>query len=236
MIADAHWALKDYDSALAAYTEVLDKDQEGDRVVEATYKVGECHYQMGDKEMALEWYDRVVVDFPESPIVKDAIYGKIWSLNDLKRYAEAEAVGREYINKYKNDDVYDIAAAETQMMLGDIKFDTEDYVAAADEYLRVASDYRDLPKFDPFKSRSLLQAGYSYYKEAERNDWEISLLSNAADAFAQLLDQYEINFDKDTREFESRIDYIIPSIINLGLSYSKMKEFEKVQKKHKLRH
>lgn len=229
MISEAHWALKDYESALTAYMESLEKDPEGERVVEATYKMGECHYQMGDKEMALEWYDRVVSDFPESPVVKDAIYGKIWSLNDLKRYGEAEAVGREYIDKYKNDDIYDIAAAETQMMLGDIKFDAGDYVAAADEYLRVVSDYRDLPKFDPFKSRSLLQAGYSYYKEAEENDWEISLLSNAADAFAQLLDLYETNFDKDTREFESRIDYVIPSIINLGLSYSKMQEFEKAR-------
>lgn len=229
MISEAHWALKDYESALAAYMESLEKDPEGERVAEATYKIAECHYQMGDKEMALDWYDRVVIDFPESPVVKDAIYGKIWSLNDLKRYAEAEAVGREYIDKYKNDDVYDIAAAETQMMLGDIKFDAEDYVAAADEYLRVVSDYRDLPKFDPFKSRSLLQAGYSYYKEAEGNDWEIGLLSNAAGAFAQLLDLYETNFDKDTREFESRIDYVIPSIINLGLSYAKMKEFEKAR-------
>ena len=229
MIAESSWWLKDYQNALDSYTEVLDKDPEGNRVVESTYKIGECHYQMGEKEMALEWYQKVIDDYSDSPIVKDATYGKIWSLNDLERYDEAEDVGRDYINKYKADPIYDIAAAETQMMLGDIKFDTENYIDAADEYLRVVSDYSDLPKFDPFKSRSLLQAGFAYYKEAERNDWDVDILSKASDAFSQLLDQYETSFDKEKREFESRVEYVIPAIINLGLSYSKMKEPDKAR-------
>ena len=229
MIAESQWWLKDYESALAGYAEVLEKDPEGTRVVESTYKTGECHYQMDEKEMALEWYQKVIDNYSDSPIVKDATYGKIWSLNDLERYEEAENVGRDYINKYKADPIYDIAAAETQMMLGDIKFDTEDYIAAADEYLMVSSDYSDLPKFDPFKSRSLLQAGFAYYKEAERNNWDLDLLSKAADAFDRLIKQYEINFDKEKREFESRVEYVTPAIINLGLSYSKMKEYEKAR-------
>ena len=229
MIAESYWQLKDYENALASYMDVLDKDPEGDNIAVATNKVGECHYQMDEKEMALEWYQRVIDTYPDSPAVKDATYGKIWSLNDLERYEEAEGVGKDYINKYKEDKIYDIAAAETQMMLGDIKFDSENYVPAADEYLLVVSDYSDLPKFDPFKSRSLLQAGFAYYKEAERNNWDNELLSQGADAFAKLLDMYETNFDKEKREFESRIDYVIPAIINLGLSYSEMKEFGKAR-------
>jgi TolA-binding protein len=221
MIAESYWWLKDYGSALAGYGEVLRAGEPESQIPYATRRIGECHYQMGDKEMALEWYQKVLDNYPDSPTVKDATYSKIWSLNDLGRYEEAESVGRDYINKYKDDKVYDITAAEIQMMLGDIKFDAEDYISAAAEYLRVVSDYPDLPKFDPFKSRSLLQAGFAYYKEAERNDWDVDLLSKAADAFSQLLDQYGANFDKEKREFEDRMKYIIPSIINLGLSYSK---------------
>jgi len=229
MIGESYWGVNDYENALTAYMDVLEKDPEGDHVVESKYRMGECHYQIGDKEMALEWYQDVIDNYPDSHIVKDATYGKIWSLNDLKRYEEAESVGRDYINRYKDDEVYDIAAAETQMMLGDIKFDAEDYIASADEYLLVSSEYKDLPKFDPFKSRSLLQAGFAYYKEAERNDWNVDLLAKASNAFDQLINQYELNFDKEAREFESRVEYVTPAIINLALSYSKMKEFDKAR-------
>ena len=230
MIAESYWWLKDYENALAAYTEVLDNESEGDRVENATYKIGECHYNIDNKEMALEWYQKVIDNYPDSTVVKDATYGKIWSLNDLERYEEAEQVGKDYISKYKTDPIYNIAAAETQMMLGDIKFDTENYIEAADEYLLVPSDYGDLPKFDPFKSRSLLQAGFAYYKEAERSNWDKELLSKAAAAFDKLLNDYEVNFDKEKREFESRVEYVNPAIINLGLSYSKIGEGDNARK------
>ncbi|MBM3210878.1 tetratricopeptide repeat protein, partial [Candidatus Poribacteria bacterium] len=227
MIAEGLWWLKDYANAVEAYTLVLDNDEDPERLVLATHKVGECHYQLDEKEVSLEWYQKVIDNYPNSPVVKDATYGKIWALNDLKRYDEADKVARDYIAKYKTDSVYDIAAAEAQMMLGDIKFDAENYVAAADEYLLVNSDYSDLPKFDPFKSRSLLQAGFAYYKEAERSNWDMNLLAKAASAFDQLITQFEKNFNKERREFQSRKEYIIPSIINLALSYKQMREYDK---------
>jgi tetratricopeptide (TPR) repeat protein len=229
MIAESNWHLKAYEDAIAGYTEILEKDSESENVPYSMYQIGECHYQLGDKEMALEWYNKMLEAHPDSPTVKDATYSKIWSLNDLGRYEEADSVGRDYINKYKEDKVYDIAAAETQTLLGDIKFDADDYISAADEYLRVISDYLDLPKFDLFKCKSLLQAGLAYYKEAEAQDWDMDLLSKAADAFSKLLDQYETNFDKEKREFEFRTDYVTRGIINLGLSYSNMKEFDKAR-------
>jgi tetratricopeptide (TPR) repeat protein len=225
-IAESYWALKDYQQAIDAYMVVLEKDPDSENIPLANNRIAECYYQMDDKEMALEWYQKVIDNYPDSPVVKDATYGKIWALNDLGRYEEAESVANEYIAKYKSDETYDIAAAEAQMIIGDIKFDSENYLDAADAYLRVPTDYRDLPKFDPFKSRSLLQAGYAYYKEAERNDWDAGLLSQAADAFSRLIDQYMTNFDVGTREFDQRLDYVIPGIINLSLSYSKMNEFE----------
>jgi len=229
MIAESNWHLKDYETAIAGYTEVMEKDPESENIPYCMYQIGECHYQMGDKEMALEWYNKMLDTYPDSPTVKDATYSKIWSLNDLKRYEEADSVGRDYINKYKDDKVYDIAAAETQTLLGDIKFDAKDYIGAADEYLLTVSDYSDLPKFDLFKCKSLLQAGLAYYKEAERTGWQPALLTKAADAFSKLLDQYETKFDKEKREFEYRVEYVTRGIMNLGLSYSKLKEFEKAR-------
>ena len=229
MIAESDWKLKDYETALAGYSEVLEKDPDSDNVPYATYKIGECYYQMNEKEMALEWYDKVITEYPESPIVKDATYSKIWSLNDLKRYDEAETVGKDYISRYKDDPVYDIAAAETQVVLGDIKFDAKNYIAAANEYLLVPVDYKDLPKFDLFKAKSFLQAGLAYYKEAERTGWDVDLLTKAADTFSRMIDQFETNFDKATRDFEYRATYIHSAILNLGLAYTEMKEFDKAR-------
>jgi len=228
-IAESYWYLKDYEIAIAQYNEILEKDTDSNNIPFVTYRIGECYYNMDEKEQALDWYQRIIDEYPESPVVKDATYSKIWSLNDLKRFEEAETVGRAYISKYKEDIIYDIAAAETQVILGDIKFDAEDYIAAADEYLRVPVDYKDLPKFDLFKSKSLLQAGLSYYKEAERSGWDVGLLAKAADAFIQLVDQFETNFDKALRDFEYRSVYVNSAILNLGLSYTEMKDFDKAR-------
>ncbi|MFC1718552.1 tetratricopeptide repeat protein, partial [Candidatus Poribacteria bacterium] len=228
-MGESHYNLKDFEAAIAGYNDVLEQDPESDHIPFVTYKIGESYYGMDEKEQALEWYQRVLDDYPESPVVRDATYSKIWSLNDLERYEEAETVGRAYIEKYKEDPVYDIAAAETQVVLGDIKFDAEDYVAAADEYLRVPVDYKDLPKFDLFKSKSLLQAGLAYYKEAERSNWDMGLLTQGADAFTRLIDQFETNFDKATRDFEFRANYVSSAILNLGLAYTEMKEFDKAR-------
>jgi len=229
-IAESYINLKDYQNALLKYTEVLEKDPQGPHLVECLLKIGESNYQLDNKELAIEWYDKVINDHPDSPLVKDAIYSKLWALGDLKRYDEVEQVGRDYINKYKKDPTYDVAAAETQMKLGDIKFEAMNYSAAADEYMLVVTDYSDLPKFDPFKSRSLLQTGMAYYTESEKNNWDEGLLRKAVTAYEQLLNKYETGFDKGKREFEGRTEYVTSSIINLGLSYSKLKETDKAIK------
>jgi len=226
-IAESFWQLKDYQSALQAYTVVLEQDPEGPHLVDCLLKIGECHYELDEKEIALEWYDKIINEHPDSPLVKDTIRSKLWALGDLKRYDEVEQVGRAYIEKYKNDPVYDVAAAETQMRLGDIKFDAKKYEAAADEYKLVVADYSDLPKFNPFKSRALLQAGMSYFSEAEDKGFEEAPLRKSAEQYDQLLTRYEKNFDKGKMDFEGRAEYITSGIINLGLTYSKLKETDK---------
>jgi len=225
-IAESYWWLKDYQSSLQGYTEVLDKDPNGPHVVEAMFRIGQNNYQLGNKELALEWYDKIINDHSDSPLVKDAVYEKLWALGDLKRYDEVEKVGRDYINKYKKDPTYDVAAAETQMKLGDIKYEAGNYAQAADEYLLVVSDYPDLPKFDPFKSRSLLQAGTAYYTLSENSNWDEADLRKATDFYEQLLNMYQRNFD-EKREFEGRTEYITSAVINLGLAYSTLKETDK---------
>ncbi|MDQ1328859.1 MAG: Tetratricopeptide repeat protein, partial [Candidatus Poribacteria bacterium] len=225
-IAESYWWLKDYQNGLQTYTEVLDKEPNGPHAVECMFKIGQCNYQLGNKELALEWYDKIINDHSDSPLVKDAVYEKLWALGDLKRYDEVEKVGREYIEKYKKDPTYDVAAAETQMKLGDIKYEAGNYSSAADEYLMVVSDYSNLPKFDPFKARSLLQAGTAYYTLSENSNWDEVTLRKSTDAYEQLLNMYQRNFD-EKRSFDGRDEYVTSAVINLGLAYSTLKEIDK---------
>ena len=233
-IAESYWALKDYQNGLLAYNEILEKDPQGSYVVDSIFRIGQCNYQLGNKEIALEWYDKVINDYPDSPTVKDAVYEKLWALGDLKRYDEVEKVGRDYINKYKKDPTYDVAAADTQMRLGDIKYEAENYASAADEYLLVVSDYSDLPKFDTFKSRSLLQTAIAYYTMAENSNMDEGMLRKSADVYEQLLNTYERNFDKGKREFEGREGYVTIGILNLGVAYNNLKEYDKANQVYKM--
>jgi len=223
LIAESLWGIKDYKNALNAYNEILKDNTMGGYADKATYRIGEYYNQMGNKETALEWYQKAVNNYPKSPIVKDAVLGEIQVLKDLKRYDEAEKIGKEFINKYKADPTYSMACAEVQMTLGNVKFDTENYITAADGYMQVLSDYPDSPKLDPFKCRSLLQAGIAYYKEAGKKNWDPELLSKSVSAFEKLLDQYDKNFDKVNRDFKSRSEYVDSAKTNLEMASSKLK-------------
>jgi TolA-binding protein/beta-lactamase regulating signal transducer with metallopeptidase domain len=224
MMAECLWELKDYKNALTAYTEILNDKTMNTFADKATYKIGECHYQMGNKQTALEWYQKVIDSYPDSPATKDAFYGKILTLKDLKRYDETVNIGRDFINKYKADPKYNVVSAKTQLLIGDIRFDTENYVSAVEEYQHVSSDYPDSANFDQFKCKSLLQTGLAYYKEATKNNWDPALLSKSVLAFENLLDKYEKNFDKVSRDFESRSKYVDSAKTNLEMASSRLKK------------
>ena len=194
-IADSNFRLESWEEAITSYKTVIEHEQseiEENEGVElnftpyCAYQIGEAYYKLGKNqrdsgqleeskatlELALEWYQRTVDDFPENPVAPHALYGAIWTLNDLDRKDELEKVAHEFIEKNKNHNDFDILAAEVQLRFADIKrTEFKQYVEAAEEYAKLW-DYRPLPKFHLVKLMGKFFEGRSYYEAAKPEGYQ----------------------------------------------------------------
>lgn len=194
-IADSQFKLEQWSAAVVAYQEVIEHEKsemQGEGAAElnltpyCSFQVGEAYYRLGTNqreagqteegtttlESALEWYQKTVDDFPENPVVPHALYGAIWTLNDLGRKEELEKVASGFIEKNRNDNEFDILAAEVQLRFADIKrTEFKQYVEAAEEYAKLW-DYRPLPKFHLIKLMGKFLEGRSYYEAAKPEDYQ----------------------------------------------------------------
>lgn len=181
-IADSHFSLENWSEATVAYERVINEHpEETDYIPFSSYRIGEAYYNLGTAqrtsgdidegmatlELSLQWYQKTIDDFPQDPVAPHALYGAIWALNDLGRQEELETVAREFIEKNKNDNEFDILAAEVQLRFADIKrTEFKQYAEAAQEYAKLW-EYRDLPKFHLVKLMGKFFEGRSYYEAAK---------------------------------------------------------------------
>ena len=186
-IADGHFRLANWSEATAAYERVINEHQEEtDLLPYCSYQIGEAYYKLGSDqrkagdteagqatlELALEWYQKTIDNYPQDPVAPHALYGAIWALNDLGREEELETVARDFIEKNKNDNEFDILAAEVQLRFADIKrTEFKQYIEAAEEYAKLW-EYRDLPKFHLVKLMGKFFEGRSYYEAAKPEGYQ----------------------------------------------------------------
>ena len=186
-IADSHFRLSNWSEATVAYERVINEHEEAtDFIPYCSYQIGEAYYKLGSDqikagetdtgmatlELALQWYQKTVDDYPQDPVAPHALYGAIWALNDLGRKEELETIAREFIEKNKNDNEFDILAAEVQLRFADIKrTEFKQYVEAAEEYAKLW-DYRPLPKFHLVKLMGKFFEGRSYYEAAKPESYQ----------------------------------------------------------------
>ena len=186
-IADSYYRLENWSEATVAYERVINEHQEeGDFIPYCSYQIGEAYYKLGSDqrkageieagtatlELALQWYQKTIDDYPQDPVAPHALYGAIWALNDLERQEELETVAREFIEKNKDDNEFDILAAEVQLRFADIKrTEFKQYLEAAGEYAKLW-EYRDLPKFHLVKLMGKFFEGRSYYEAAKPEEYQ----------------------------------------------------------------
>ena len=186
-IADSHFNLDQWSEATTAYERVINEHpEETDFIPYCSYQIGEAYYKLGSNqrnagdtdagtatlELSLQWYQKTIDDFPQDPVAPHALYGAIWALNDLGRQEELEAVAREFIEKNKNDNEFDILAAEVQLRFADIKrTEFKQYGEAAQEYAKLW-EYRDLPKFHLVKLMGKFFEGRSYYEASKPEGYQ----------------------------------------------------------------
>ena len=196
-IADSHFELGNWSEATVAYERVItEHPDEGDFIPYCSFQIGEAYYKLGTNqrnageteagmaalELSLQWYQKTIDDYPQDPVAPHALYGAIWALNDLGRQEELETVAREFIEKNKNDNEFDILAAEVQLRFADIKrTEFKQYIEASQEYAKLW-EYRDLPKFHRVKLIGKFFEGRSYYEAAKPEGYQEG---NAGEGFNQ---------------------------------------------------
>ena len=265
-IADSHFRLQRWNEATVAYERVINEhEEETDFIPYSSYQIGEAYYKLGTVqresaqdeestqqamttlELALTWYQKTIDDFPQDAVAPHALYGAIWALNDLGRKEELETVAREFIDKNRNDNEFDILAAEVQLRFADIKRqEFKQYVEAAEEYAKLW-DYRPLPKFHLVKLMGKFFEGRSYYEAAKpegyqegdtdatfNNEYLQNSVAAYQDAIGMFNDEAFLPGVAEERydDFSERVAQVEACVMNEALSHEMLGDWEQARNRY----
>ena len=125
----------DWSKAIEAYERVIDEHTDAvDFFPYCFYQVGEAYYKLGTDqknasqviqateslELALQWYQKVIDNYPQDHIALHALYGAVKTLDSVGHKVELENVAREFINKAQYSSEFDSLIAEVQLILEDL--------------------------------------------------------------------------------------------------------------------
>ena len=261
-IADSYFRLANWSQATVAYERVINEHEEAtDFVPYCSYQIAEAYYKLGTEqrqageteagmgtlERSLQWYQKTIDNFPQDPVAPHALYGAIWALNDLGRKEELETMAREFIYKNKNDNEFDILAAEVQLRFADIKrTEFKQYVEAAEEYAKLW-EYRPLPKFHLVKLMGKFFEGRSYYEAAKPEGYQegdagegfnTNYLQKSVDAYKAAIGMFndeaflpgvaEERYD----DFGERVAQVEACIMNEALSHEMLGDWEQARDRY----
>ena len=261
-IADSYFRLANWSQATVAYERVINEhEEEKDFVPYCSYQIAEAYYKLGTEqrqageteagmgtlERSLQWYQKTIDNFPKDPVAPHALYGAIWALNDLGRKEELETMAREFIDKNKNDNEFDILAAEVQLRFADIKrTEFKQYVEAAEEYAKLW-EYRPLPKFHLVKLMGKFFEGRSYYEAAKPEGYQegdagegfnTNYLQKSVDAYKAAIGMFndeaflpgvaEERYD----DFDKRVAQVEACIMNEALSHEMLGDWEQARDRY----
>jgi soluble lytic murein transglycosylase len=91
---------RDFGGARNHYKVVAETRPDSPGLPDAVYQIGRCYYQERRFSESLEYFDRVVRDFPAHPYAKDALGFKASALARLGQYDDSVATYRTYISLY----------------------------------------------------------------------------------------------------------------------------------------
>jgi len=90
----------DYDVALSGLREFLRAFPDVEKADDAQYYVGECLYNLGAFEAAVEEYDALIINFPDSQFRVSATYKKALSFLNSNQTAQGVILLQQLIRRY----------------------------------------------------------------------------------------------------------------------------------------
>ena len=94
--------LDDYQAAVQALQEVIDRWPKSEFKAKALYKLGTCRMKAGEMDKAVEAFVNLAYFHSDSPLVADAMLTLAQHFSSLKRYKAAIGIGEAFIKKFPN--------------------------------------------------------------------------------------------------------------------------------------
>ena len=156
-MGDAHMKAVEWEG-LEAYDEAIDHfemvSKNGEKAAEATLKIGLCHQEKDQCELALDRFEEVKQRYPESPLALDAQLGIAHCLISVNRYSEAIDTYRTIVYRYPQSQL----AREIRIQMGDLFAQSGDFERAKESYDRVFEQGYDIPPDLHYKMADVLRS------------------------------------------------------------------------------
>ena len=208
---------KDFDGFLAAeekYLELLNLFDQGQLDTEPEGPKEPIY----DYSKAIEIYDKIVNDFPQSEYADDALYSKAFLSEKMKEGSLGRRIYQEVIDKYPES----LFAAESYMRLAEYYFapredkDREKNIVELQKAIKLYKNvlnYRNSKRYD----EALYKLGWSYYKLAAVDP---SYYSDAIIYFLAVVDDIERAEKLDPKNKISTPNVKDEAIAYIGISFS----------------
>jgi tetratricopeptide (TPR) repeat protein len=208
---------KEFDAFLASeekYLELLNLFDEGQLETEPDPPKEPVY----DYSKAIEVYDKIVDEFPQSEYSDDALYSKAFLLEKMKQGSHGRRIYQEVIDKYPES----LFAAESYMRLAEYYFaprenkDTEKNIVELQKAIKLYKNvlnYRNSKRYD----EALYKLGWSYYKLAAVDP---AYYSDAIIYFLAVVDDIKRAEDLDPNNKISTPSVKQEAIAYIGISFS----------------
>ncbi len=207
-------AFEEYIKADEEYAEQLELFDEGKLEVEPEPP----KEPVMDYSKAIEIYDQILSEFPQSDFADDALYSKAYLLEQMKQGKVARRIYQEVIDKYPDSHF----AAESYMRLAEYFFapregkDTEQSIVELQKAIKLYKKvlkYKDSKRYD----EALYKLGWSYYKLSATDP---DYYSDAIVYFLAVIDDIERANKMDPKDKISNPNVRDEAIQYIGISFS----------------
>ena len=152
-----------------------------------------------DFSKSLALYQKIIDEYPNSPLLDDAIYNKAFILEELGQYTKAEQIYDELIRKFPNSRY----VPEALMRKAEYYFNPPvNEIEKAVELYKQILEFKDSPKYD----EALYRLGWSYYR--------LNQYPQAVAYFTLLADDVE-----SSREYDPGQKYSNPALRDESIEY-----------------
>lgn len=174
--ATALFHREEYAAALQEYPVQPDDQQQPENaalVARSAYHVAECYYRLQQYADAIDTWEKMAIEFPQSPMAPDALFQAADLYFRANYFEDADSVLTKIIRKYPGNPV----AAESHLRLAQSAYNAEKYELAINRYQQFLDKYPDHEK----NTVALEGIQYSYYQLGQSDQ--------AAETFRKVAEQ-----------------------------------------------